>query len=262
MLISFDLDGVIMDNEAFRRMNYILGKKIQEKKCISTEKALERTWDYLNDVSGDFLKEDLFVEGYDWQNIIRITQKKLGITDIIDLNQLIWKSCREKKNDTFPGAREILKKLHGKSYNLIAITNGLSSYQYPCLIGLDLKKYFQKVVTIEQTGYAKPRKEAFSIGEIYSPPRLHIGDSLLADVGGSNKAGWLSILYWPQMPERTRNKSYWNRTLSKSHIQDIKSLENKGLLNFYNLNKQDLYPDLIIGHLNEVSQIISEVKEQ
>lgn len=260
MLISFDLDGVIMDNGAFRMLRYIFGEKIQKAECISTEKALEKTWDYLHDVSGEFLKEDLFVEGYDWHNIIQLTQKKLGMTDIIDFDNLSWRCCRERKNNVFPGAQEVLKELYASSYNLIAITNGLSSYQYPCLVALGLKRYFEKVVTIDQTGYAKPRKEAFSIGEIYKPPRLHIGDSLFADVGGSNKAGWFSILYWPQMPEEIRNKPYWDRTLGEEHIQKIESIEDKELLKFYNLKKQDLYPDAIIGHLNEVLQVVSEIK--
>lgn len=266
MVISFDLDGVVMysamSSGAFRFMENEIAKWIRKEEDISQEEAINKVWEYLHEVSGKMRAEEEFVDGYNWQKIIPIVQKKLGMNKTIDFNYLIWKSCKENKGYTYPGVRRVLEDFQDRNLNLIATTNGLSSYQYPCLEALDLKKYFQKVITIDYTGYAKPRQEAFSAGEIFSAPRVHIGDSLLQDIGGANNAGWCSILYWPGMPESTQKKSYWRRSLGEKHFKEIEDMKDKGLLELYNLNKENLFPDAIIAHMNEMPQLISEIQDK
>jgi putative hydrolase of the HAD superfamily len=96
------------------------------------------------------------------------------------------------KTKLIPHTHEVLEYL-SKKYLLHIITNGFSEVQYIKIEKSGLKKYFDKIITSEEAGYAKPNKEIF----LYSLNKasaivnesLMIGDDIEVDILGAQSIG-------------------------------------------------------------------------
>ncbi len=104
------------------------------------------------------------------------------------------------KKHLFPHSHEVLAYLKAK-YQLHIITNGFEEVQHIKLEASDLKKYFDKVIISEQTGFKKPDIRIFE----YSAKKagavadecIMIGDGLEVDVLGAQAAGWDAVYFNP-----------------------------------------------------------------
>ncbi|HJJ55579.1 MAG TPA: HAD family hydrolase, partial [Methanocorpusculum sp.] len=98
----------------------------------------------------------------------------------------------------YPYIHELLSKLKNKGYNLGIVTD---AYEYAAmrrLNHLNLHKYFDIIVTPDDTGCKKPRSEPFvyAMDLIGSKPyeTVYIGDSIYRDIEPAKKLG-LSVIY-------------------------------------------------------------------
>jgi FMN phosphatase YigB (HAD superfamily) len=127
-----------------------------------------------------------------------------------------------------PGALRGLQRLAGAGLHIVAVTNGYRAYQWPVLEKLGVADLFEAVITPDAAGFAKPDPRIFGL---VSGLIAHVGDLLLHDVLGANRAGiqsvWLDAdlpaqfdaLPPPLRPRATGFREYLSQTLESSRYR-------------------------------------------
>ena len=108
------------------------------------------------------------------------------------------------KTKLSPFTHEVLSYLKNK-YTLHIITNGFEEVQHIKLAAADLKQYFDIVVTSEEVGVKKPNSKIFEFAleqaNAKAEQSIMIGDDLVVDVLGAEKAGMQGIYFNPNKEE-------------------------------------------------------------
>lgn len=126
------------------------------------------------------------------------------------------------KNILFEYVDEVLKHLY-QEYNLFIASNGPREAQIRKLKNTNIQQYFQDLITAEDCGYPKPKKQFFDsmIQRFSINPQetVLVGDSLTSDIAGANNNNIFSIWY-------NRN-GINNTTLIKPNheIRDLRELK-------------------------------------
>ena len=112
-----------------------------------------------------------------------------------------FRSHLEEGHFLIEGCMELLDELK-QSFELYAVTNGVSKTQYRRLTDSGLLPYFKNIFVSEDTGYQKPMPEYFDyvfhrIPEFSHSNSILIGDSLTSDITGANIAGIDSCWFNP-----------------------------------------------------------------
>ncbi|UJF15652.1 YjjG family noncanonical pyrimidine nucleotidase [Jeotgalibaca sp. MA1X17-3] len=134
-----------------------------------------------------------------------------------------FRSHLEEGHFLIDGCVELLDELK-QSFELYAVTNGVSKTQYRRLTDSGLLPYFKNIFVSEDTGYQKPMPEYFDYVFHRIPAFSHsnaliIGDSLTSDITGGNKAGIDSCWFNPEKQENLLNiePTYQIQRLSELH---------------------------------------------
>lgn len=147
----------------------------------------------------------------------------------IDINE-IYKFVNEKKEpEYYEDAVAILQDMRRKNIHIICMSNSISLFEGNLQA---ISKYFDKRIDSYKIGMLKPDVRMFQFAEKgYHRDTIfiHVGDSVLADIVGANKANWWSILI-------DRKKEY----ISKELVGDQK-------------------PDYIINDLYELNDIVKKI---
>lgn len=258
MLITFDLDGVLMLNP------FGSGVFPHVRKAISEHARVEE-----GEVRKAILQEararqqeGLMVESYDWDDIIRQVAKRFGLEWTESIASLVEFYCQEPHIRLYPGAFELLSELNQKGYQLFSLTNGYHKYQYPVLRALGIVQFFERILTPEQAGYAKPSPEFYRWAlEGTAPPHVHIGDTVIHDVWGANRSGATSIWIQQTLPDGWKEKTPRERA-EDPLIHDLvaKAIADDMCPNCYpDLKVADAIPHFLIGHLREVPLILEQL---
>jgi putative hydrolase of the HAD superfamily len=97
------------------------------------------------------------------------------------------------------------------------LTNGLSETHLPKAEALGISPFVEAVFTPDTLGVAKPDPEAFrrACERLGSSPEeaVHVGDSLITDVGGAREAGLRAVWFNPD-----------NRPFDGEHIASLPEL--------------------------------------
>lgn len=113
-----------------------------------------------------------------------------GSTGELMANQYLEWSPLKKK--VFPGVFETLDYLFPK-YQLHILTNGFNEVQFKKVELSGFGPYFQKIITSDDAGYKKPRREFFdyAFAQTNADPRgsLMIGDDEEVDIKGAQDSG-------------------------------------------------------------------------
>ncbi len=121
----------------------------------------------------------------------------------------------------FPDTKETLDYLAGKNYNLHLITNGFDETQHSKLRHSGLSKYFEKVITSENSNSLKPKKEIFEFAfeKTGATPKesLMIGDSMEIDIAGANTVGMHGVHV-----NYNRTPQSFNPTYTVYHLKEIR----------------------------------------
>ncbi|MDR0420345.1 MAG: YjjG family noncanonical pyrimidine nucleotidase [Prevotellaceae bacterium] len=110
----------------------------------------------------------------------------------------------------FPNTHEVLTYLVNKKYQLHVVTNGFNEIQFKKMEAADIKKYFTKIFTAENTGYNKPHSKFFQyvISSLHSSKKeaIIVGDDFVSDISGAKKFGidqiYLKSANVPEPPEK------------------------------------------------------------
>jgi len=196
--IYFDLDGVLFNrNEAEKTtleyinnyyLNTIVNNKLLEYwKCINlklwnqcnnrnitAEKVLIKRWSEMIDIIG--LKKQISPEELSEIYIEKYTDPiyKIDLTHILD-------------------------KLKVENYCMLIITNGVKRIQKLKINKMNLTKYFDYIITDEDSGYRKPDVRMFeyalSLHKIKNNEVIYIGDSYPDDIVPAQNLSITAILY-------------------------------------------------------------------
>lgn len=211
MLVSFDLDGVIMRNpfrdgvfpEVARELSPGFGGDVQAAMQAVVGEYRRRL--RLQDIPGVAYDP---VAPYHWDSVIAAVARARGIEPPGET--VASKVERYARKGGFvslmhPTAREALRMIRARGHELVTVTNGLWAYQRPVLEALGLAGVFGRVSAPDRTGTAKPDPRAFyaACGSLRAADAAHVGDDLLYDVGAAKRAGLRAI--WVIPPRLARD---------------------------------------------------------
>ncbi len=204
-LVSFDLDGVIMQNPFEAGVEPRILAHLRESPALRDlhpEEADRQARTALRNEWGRRAAGGEWVDLYDWDSIYTEVSRGFGGEPAPDVAALVEEFCGvEGMVYLLPGARTGLDRLLREGFRMVALTNGYYAYQWPVLHALGVAHDFERVVSPEAAGYAKPDPRLFD-----SVPGLlaHVGDSLVWDVLGANQAGIFSVWLDAGLPPELR----------------------------------------------------------
>ncbi len=213
-LLLLDLDGTILDfknseakalKKMFEEIEMDYKGEYHEKYTgINKEywKRLER-----GEIDKEYLKKNRFKDFF----------KSINIETNRDEN-LIFLNHLAVCDDIIEGSKELLERIHGK-FTIIAATNGIKTVQHSRLKSTGFDKYFDYVVTSEEVGHAKPKREFFDFcinkyPEIKKERILMIGDSLDSDIRGAIDYEIDSCWFNPKSKETELKPTYTVKELN------------------------------------------------
>ncbi len=223
--VFFDLDRTLWDfeNNSSDTIKSILIHHDLSELIEIFEKFIEvytinnnRLWKLYR--KGQVKKEQLRVTRF------HLTLKKFGINNI-DLAKTIDKEYLEaspRSKNLMPNAIEILNYLIS-SYKLYIITNGFRETQFIKLNSTGILKYFSKIITSDEIGYAKPDfrifHSALSSVNAKKSESLMVGDDYNVDIIGAQKYG-IDQIYFNYKNEPTLGKA----TYEVNSLLEIKNI--------------------------------------
>lgn len=196
--ITFDLDGTLMQNPfgswVFPEIDKIVKEQTSFRDDFRTLLISEHQ---------KRMRENLIVEAYDWDGIVRDILISEELTLTINIEELVIKhSISPKIYLLEEGIPDILKQLKKKGYALAAVTNGYSNYQLPVLDALRLSPFFDVIITPEKVGYGKPNIQMVeSLMNSDHNIVAHVGDRIDHDIVFANELGVPSVLVYKDMPQ-------------------------------------------------------------
>jgi len=257
--ISFDLDGVIMRGPWLKAVRPRVWSHLGGAPGLAHLAAEQRD----QRVSSAILAEHQrlqqagdFVASYDWDAIHASVSDAYGGERLPDLGGWVSEGCAvDDAIALLPGARAGLERVVNAGLRLVAISNGYYAYQWPVLDALGVGALFESVVTPDRAGFAKPDPRIFQ-----SVPGLvaHVGDLLLHDVLGANRAGITSVWLQPDLPERFRCLPPTARSLARGFRDYLaETLERSEYRPYHPEGTVDsCMPDLVVLDADEAARAL------
>jgi len=281
VLVTFDLDGVLMQNP-FRQGVFPHVARALEP-YVSAIAARETGVDpkrlvlrLIIDEARQRLLDGHMVEAYDWDDIVARVAAGLASragafgalpgVPRFDIAALVRHYC------TVPGmiarlegAYEALDTLRSAGCMLAVVTNGYLKYQAPVLEALGLFGFFSAIITPEQVGAAKPKPGIFhkawaGCTEGQNPP-VHVGDDIIHDAWGAKMAGGYSIWLRRDIPGCLRSLLPEDRPRATgfASIRDA-SFRATMAADAYGASPPDCRPDALICALGELPELLARLK--
>jgi putative hydrolase of the HAD superfamily len=224
LAMTFDLDDTLYDN-----LSVMLNLEKQFLQWLNKNAAYSVPW---TSSEWKLLRQTVSntrIELKHDMSALRVATLKEGLQrravpseDIESLCQLAmqkvhqWRNCVAIPDST----HDLLTKL-SKRYPLVAITNG----NVDCT-AIGLRHYFSHVFQAGPDGLAKPESAMFdkAAQALCLPPRqiLHVGDHLISDVAGANRAGFQSA--WFNITKRTLRHNAKVDSLPNVEIENLNLL--------------------------------------
>jgi putative hydrolase of the HAD superfamily len=202
--VSFDLDGVVMENpfescvlprvrQLIRNGSRLAGVEPREADRLIDAACLAE-WTAR-------MERGETVAAFDWDSIYNQVSRGFGGPPVPDVTGLVEECCTPDCITLLPGVHEGIGLLHRAGYRAIALTNGYSHYQAPVLKALGVSQLFDQLVAPDNVNLTKPDPGIFR-----AVPGLvaHVGDTLYADVLGARLAGLTTIWLSGELPEELR----------------------------------------------------------
>ncbi|MEX2542883.1 MAG: HAD family hydrolase [Trueperaceae bacterium] len=203
--VSFDLDGVVMDNPFESCVLPRIRRLIHQRSRLADLAAREA--DALLDaaITAEWtarLASDKLVMAFDWDGIYAKVSRDFGGPEIPSVAGIVEECCRPECIRLLPGVHEGIELLHRAGYRTVALTNGYSHYQAPVLKALGVSELFDELVAPNVVDSAKPDSGIFlAVRGLV----VHVGDTLYADVLGARRAGLKAIWLTGNVPETLRS---------------------------------------------------------
>ncbi len=263
MLITFDLDGVLIKNPfmegVFPEVKEIIKKQFIDKNGFKA--GLEKEiWKMVNVEHVKRMNSNKPYLAFDWDGVIQQVAQDMGCAGGIDIAALVKKYCKHPYIKCINNPYQILNYLKEEAVRLLVVTNGYYRYQYPVLQALDLDKYFEEIITPEKIKSMKPDKEIFLKAYQGEEKWYHVGDTLSHDIYGANQVGALSVWIVNQLPDSLKKLDPTQRSNSdegvKFYNHQLQEEINQNVI-FKDFSPRNIKPNYIIDTLDELNYIIS-----
>jgi len=265
--IGFDLDGVLMRNPfetcVLPRLEALLSsapgiQALDEETVGNAVRSRVGAGWRSRMATGDL------ASAYDWDAVYRQVAGELGADaeSLADIDVAAW--VRECCGDdghiaALPGAPELLRALEEAGHRLVVISNGYAAYQEPVLAALGLLEHFDEVVTPERVGHAKPDPRIFAAA---GPLDVFVGDTLIHDVLGANRAGIFSVWVSPALPDDLAAKSPRERATTPTIAAVLRrSLEGSPHTRFHpEADERSCRPGAVVTDMYETGELLSALE--
>jgi putative hydrolase of the HAD superfamily len=195
--LFFDLDHTLWDFEANARATL---ETLYEDMQLKARGVYDFELFYKNYLAHNEKLWERYRRGFIKQEELRVKRMWLALLDFKiaddELSQKMnvqFLDLLPTRTILFPHAKEILKYLADKNYELHLITNGFEKVQHAKLKYSGLDKFFGEVITSEGSNSIKPNKEifeyAFQKTNAEPTSSIMIGDTLDVDILGAMNAG-------------------------------------------------------------------------
>lgn len=220
--IFFDLDRTLWDFEknSHKTLLQLIDRFSLLKKGVDTAEDFIRRYKIHNDILWGLYRIDKISKKELRGKRFLLTMQEYGINDLQLAEDFGSAYIDESpyKTKLFPFSHEILNYLKER-YTLHIITNGFQEVQHIKLEASRLDEYFDIVITSEQVGVKKPDRRIFDFAlkkaNALSYESIMIGDDLIVDVLGAEKAGLTAIYFNPERVEHNENFSFEVSCLSE-----------------------------------------------
>ena len=201
-VVSFDLDGVLIRNPFERGVEPFVRRHIHRtsRLCeVAEPEAHARITKAVWDAWNARMAANRFVDAFDWDSIYNEVSIGFEGERVPDVTGLVVRYCADPDMIALlAGAREGLERLRSAGVRMVAMTNGYAKYQRPTLEALGILEFFERIVSPDVAGSAKPHRDIFqSVPGLYA----HVGDTLPHDVLGAKRAGVRAVWLWPDAPD-------------------------------------------------------------
>jgi len=195
--LFFDLDHTLWDFEANSKATL---KELHDTMQLEARGVNNFDLFHKKYIAHNELLWERYRNGFIRQEELRIKRMILALLDFKIADEELAKELSARFLDLlptrtilFPHAKEILKYLKEKGYELHLITNGFEKTQHNKLIYSGLSPFFKEVITSEGSGSLKPNKEIFqyALEKCCTKPSecVMIGDNIEVDIMGALNAG-------------------------------------------------------------------------
>ncbi|MFW5787964.1 MAG: HAD family hydrolase [Halanaerobiales bacterium] len=262
MLITFDLDGVLVENAfgnyIFPEIKNILKDQYKNKFNVKNGKLEKKIWDKIMKQFQKKIDSNKAYEAYDWDLIVNDTAQKMDIPVNVDVKKLVRKYCSKEFLHLHQASHDLLNYLNKKENKLIIITNGYSKYQLPVLEYFKIISYFQKIITADRAKAVKPSKKIFNKAIGNSKNKwIHIGDSVLMDIFGAGRLDAKTLLIKRDLPDNLLKLSPRKRAKDKKAKKIMREMaERENRLHHISYTNKEIYSDYIISSLKEIRNIL------
>lgn len=150
----------------------------------------------------------------------------LGITaaDELQVVRDAYFETMPEGTELFEGVHEILDALR-KRFRLAIITNGPSELQRRKVAHFDLEHRVDWIVVSGELGVDKPDPAIFEhtlrLAGVDAALAAHVGDSLLSDVAGANRAGLLPIWVETHFPRDHPEGDEFTPAATIQHVREL-----------------------------------------
>lgn len=264
MWMTFDLDGVVMENPFnFGVFPHILQRIV--KHCQRTaagqgkdpETLREEIFKHLlTEHKKRFLSDTTFT-AYDWDAIVEELTTYYGYPERFDVADLVKAYCHEPYIRSHDRADEVLQKLKAQGWKIGVVTNGYTRYQVPVLKTLGLYPLIDQIVTPDLAHGIKPDLVMFhAIPRVQEDVWVHVGDTLVHDIYGGRRAGANTVWVHRRMSDELQNFAPWERAHSPMGEELVRSIWEKEAIRYPGLCTHwgECLPDWIIFNLAELLQ--------
>lgn len=210
--VYFDLDGVLFNRDEAEKatleyVNEYYLNTIEQNKLLEYWKDINfNLWNQCS--NGNVAAENVLIKR--WSEMIN----KIGLKKYISSEDLSEIYLEKYTNPLYKiDLTNILDKLKSEKYFLSVITNGVKRIQHLKINKMKIAKYFDYIVTDQDSGYRKPDVRMFeyaiSLHQINSNEVIYIGDSYSDDIVPSQQLGITSILYGCNSVENEINSFFY-----------------------------------------------------
>ncbi|WP_339146944.1 MULTISPECIES: HAD family hydrolase [unclassified Sutcliffiella] len=252
--ITFDLDGTLMQNPFIGWVFPEIEQVFQEVSKVNQLNELK--FELVIDEHNRRMLEEEIVAAYDWDGIIEQIFTQHNIKHKIDVEALVNKHLSDGKVYLLEeDILSTLESLKAKGYKLAIITNGYYKYQAPVLVQLNIYHVFDKIITPEKIGVAKPNIGMASAFTLEDEVIAHVGDRIDHDVRYANECQTKSIFIMRSYPDSIVNIPADERPKQNEVIELLKKKWNKEIQSQDTAIPASCIPDCIITSIKELDKL-------
>jgi putative hydrolase of the HAD superfamily len=201
--VFFDLDGTLLRDDHVDGVVREVARQLSLTRPGIDPGALadanrDAWWEYWPEAGEDWMAGRIPVDSVP-REVWRRSLAATGIDDpaVADEAFALHATLESGAHGLYPESLDVLEQLHDAGYLLGLITNGPSELQRGKLRTVAIESLFDVVIVSGEVGRQKPEPEIFAralaaIGES-ADASVHVGDNLVADIGGARDAGMTAV---------------------------------------------------------------------